>query len=181
RAKNRRFFTSNNERAFVISQLQNILSTRSLLDNPNGYRALSAHIDLLAFSLTTTGIELLMFSISELSVHRLAAQLLTQLIDYRQTYQTVHFQETLYCKKVQKLCGPHEALARSISLHCLHNDWEYDRYSSIGFYLHDRRGDWMRLWRLARLYHNQPTYYRQLIEDCLRTRSYATSARAIMA
>ncbi len=71
---------------------------------------------------------------------------------------------------MKKLSGKHEALALSASIHLLHKDWEYDRYSSIGFYLHDRRGDWMKLWRLTQLYDNDATLYREYLE---RTQSHA--------
>ena len=67
--------------------------------------------------------------------------------------------------RTKKLRGAHQALEQSVAIHSLHTDWEYDRYSSIGFYLHDRRGDWMRLWRLSQLYDNEPTHYRALVAE----------------
>src|SRR5690606_10730899 len=68
---------------------------------------------------------------------------------------------------IRHLAGPHAALQQSVVLHLQHTDWEYDRYSSIGFYLHDRRGDWMHLWRLSQLYANDSTHYQMLLADGL--------------
>ena len=64
-----------------------------------------------------------------------------------------------------RLAGRHEALCVSKEIHLLHEQWRYDRYSSIGFYLDDRRGDWMRPYRLTSLFNAQPKQYLQFIKS----------------
>ena len=79
---------------------------------------------------------------------------------------------------IRKLAGEHEALGLSADIHLIHKDWEYDRYSSIGFYLHDRRGDWMKLWRLTKLYDNNAAAYRNFIQHALNQSLIATGLQA---
>ncbi len=158
---------SNNERAFIISQLQDILSRRSLLEIPSGHHTLAAHIDLLAFSITRTDIQLIMFSLSYKSAMLLGKILTARLADYQTEWCTAPYMRPStalgHSISLRRLIGPHHALNQSVHLHLRHQDWEYDRYSSIGFYLHDRRGDWMHLWRLSRLYENDSQLYRLLL------------------
>lgn len=159
---NGRLLASNSERAFVVSQLQDLLSPRYLLGDIPAHRQLASCIDLLAFSITTKTIELVTYSIDKGALHHFAQQVINRLVAYQydlSTHPSVHT-PTLTTKKLR---GPHHALAQTVILHHLHVDWEYDRYSSIGFYLHDRRGDWMRMWRMAKLYENNPLYYRRLM------------------
>ena len=158
-----RFFKSNNERAFVRVQLQQLLAARSVLEDPLYAKSLAHHIDLLAFSISEDGIQLLAYCIDITSLQHLITILIERLIQYQSEYQIfVPQQDTSIT--IQKLLGEHEALALSADIHLLHKDWEYDRYSSIGFYLHDRRGDWMKLWRLTKLYNNDTSAYRHFIE-----------------
>jgi hypothetical protein len=152
---------SNNERAFMIAQLQELLNARSILEDPQNYRALAHHIDLLAFSLLPYTIQFVLFAISPESVSRLCNSLLDRLFTYQDT-QLLRASSVPFTH-IHPLRGPHDALHATIRLHLSHPDWEYDRYSSIGFYLHDRRGSWMRLWRLTHLYDNQPEHYLQLM------------------
>lgn len=159
---------SNNERAFVISQLQDILTRRSLLEIPSVHQTLASHIDLLAFSITRADIQLVLFSLSYTSVVLLGRILTARLADYQTEWQTIPYRQqsspTGHSVSLRRLIGPHHALHQSVQLHLRHQDWEYDRYSSIGFYLHDRRGAWMHLWRLSRLYDNDSELYRLLLE-----------------
>lgn len=145
---------SNNERAFILSQLQDALSPRLLINSTPAYKQLASCIDLLAFSIRSASIELIVFGIDRHIVSDFTVHICTQLEAYQSTYQTPPEPRVT----IERLLGPHEALAHSITLHHLHEDWEYDRYSSIGFYLHDRRGDWMRVWRLRRLYDTPENY-----------------------
>lgn len=165
----RRYLRSNDERAFVIVQLQNLLSARSILEEPLPHRRLAAHIDLLAFSLQPTDVRLVIFSISFDSVRQLSRALTERLMQYQTDRSPAKKPDLEPTAMIVRLTGPHHALSQTVSLHLRHSDWEYDRYSSIGFFLHDRRGCWMRLWRITSLYHNDSALYRQML---LKTRSY---------
>ncbi|MFZ1301686.1 MAG: hypothetical protein WAQ27_03905 [Candidatus Microsaccharimonas sp.] len=160
-----RFFKTNNERAFVGVQLQQLLAARSVLEDPLYAKSLAHHIDLLAFSISEEGIQLLTYCIDVSSLEYLVTILLERLAQYRSEYQyTAKNSPTRPSISMHKLSGEHEALAFSAKIHLIHKDWEYDRYSSIGFYLHDRRGDWMKLWRLTKLYDNNASTYRTFIQ-----------------
>ena len=164
---------SNGERAFVISLLQDTLSPRFILNQAVAHQQLSACIDLLAFSITRKNIQLVVFTIDTRATRVLLRTIKLRLAEF-QTTATRSFSPQAHSlarptphSTTQKLYGPHHALLATLSLHHRHDDWEYDRYSSIGFYLHDRRGDWMRIWRIARLYQNDPHYYFALIRKVL--------------
>lgn len=162
-AESNRFFKTNNERAFVGVQLQQLLAARSVLEDPLYAKSLAHHIDLLAFSISQDGIQLLVYCIDVSSLKHLVNILLERLAQYRSEYQLYSHQPDASVA-IRKLSGEHEALSLSADIHLLHKDWEYDRYSSIGFYLHDRRGDWMKLWRLTKLYDNDVSTYRRFIK-----------------
>jgi hypothetical protein len=161
-AESNRFFKTNNERAFVGVQLQQLLAARSVLEDPLYAKSLAHHIDLLAFSISEDGIQLLAYCIDVSSLQHLVNILLERLAQYRSEYQ-LYTQLPDASVAIRKLVGQHQALSLSADIHLLHKDWEYDRYSSIGFYLHDRRGDWMKLWRLTKLYDNDASAYRRFI------------------
>lgn len=161
-----RFFKTNNERAFIALQLQQLLAARSVLEDPLYAKSLAHHIDLLAYSLSEDGIQLLTYSIDVTSLQYLSSILLERLAQYRSEYNLYNRNNRAeIATSMRKLSGQHEALALSATIHRIHQDWEYDRYSSIGFYLYDRRGDWMRLWRLTQLYNNDPAIYRRYVEQ----------------
>ncbi|MDB5162637.1 MAG: hypothetical protein JWO54_315 [Candidatus Saccharibacteria bacterium] len=161
-----RFLKTNNERAFINVQLQQLLAARSVLEDPLYAKSLAHHIDLLAFSISQDGIQLLAYCIDISSLQYLVSILLERLSQYSSEYQRLPQQLPVEPSIViRKLAGEHEALTLSADIHLLHQDWEYDRYSSIGFYLHDRRGDWMKLWRLTKLYNNDPATYRNFVEQ----------------
>lgn len=156
---------TNNERAFLVAQLQDLLSPRLILEDIPPHRQLASCIDLLAFSITPSAVHLLAFAIDMTIAADFAHRLFARLSQYQYTmrapYASVSPEVSI---RVRKLNGPHQALAHSLRIHHLHTDWEYDRYSSIGFYLHDRRGDWMRIWRLSQLYDNAPSHYAGLMQ-----------------
>lgn len=159
---------SNSERAFIISQLQDLLSPRLLLNSVPAHVQLASCVDLLAFSIKQDSVHLIIFSIDQSIVDYLARCILSRLqqfqIDLRPTKSNFHHSPDYKVNlSVDKLTGPHQALNTITDVHLRHEDWENDRYSSIGFYLHDRRGDWMRTWRLAQLYENKPENYLELI------------------
>jgi hypothetical protein len=159
-----RYFKTNNERAFVSLQLQQLLAARSVLEDPLYAKSLAHHIDLLAFSINEDGIQLLAYCIDVSSLQYLIDIILQRLSQYRSEYK-LYLREPHSSVSIKKLIGEHEALSYSAAIHLLHQDWEYDRYSSIGFYLHDRRGDWMKLWRLSNLYNNDVSLYRKFMNN----------------
>lgn len=167
-AGNSKLLATNNERAFVVTQLQDLLSMRSLLEDTGAHKRLAAHIDLLSFSLLPNSMQFVLFSISEGSVRVFQSVLLKRLEQYQNEWPRPSVNKLAKLPhqaiiNIKKLTGPHDALQASTQLHRHHQDWEFDRYSSIGFYLHDRRGDWMRIWRLSQLYGTDPAIYRQII------------------
>lgn len=163
-----RLLCSNNERAFVLSQLQDLLSPRLLIGDIPAHKQLASCIDLIAFSIRDTDIRLVLFAIDQGIVSSFTQHLMGRVAQYQTEYQ---YPTTLGSREhrciIKRLSGPHRALHESVGLHLLHDDWEFDRYSSIGFYLHDRRGDWMRLWRVSQLYENDPANYTQLMTSRL--------------
>lgn len=163
-----RLLHTNNERAFFLSQLQDLLSPRQLFNDVPVYKQLASCIDLLAFSVGSESIRVVLFSIDKQIAIKFIDYVLSRLHQYRSEYQLISaapkIDIRIHCKKLD---GPHHALEQSLALHVLHQDWEFDRYSSIGFYLHDRRGDWMRIWRLSNLYNNDPAQYLQFMRAAL--------------
>ena len=165
-AGSNRFFKTNNERAFVGVQIQQLLAARSVLEDPLYAKSLAHHIDLLAFSISEEGIQLLVYCIDISSLQHLISLLLQRLNQYRSEYKLYANQQDMQSSiSIRKLAGEHEALSLSTDIHLLHKDWEFDRYSSIGFYLHDRRGDWMKLRRLTKLYDNDSLTYRDFLRQ----------------
>lgn len=169
---------SNNERAFVVSQLQDLLEMRSLLEDSQAHHRLASHIDLLAYSVLPQSIKLLVFAISEVSVLNLAQIILRRLNSYKGEWQQYGYSDTSESSQItiRQVSGPHEALHTTIHMHLRHKNWEFDRYSSIGFYLHDRRGDWVRIWRLTHLYNTNTNVYRDLINDVVERCQVASGA-----
>ena len=155
---------SNTERAFILAQLQDLLSPRLFIGDVPAHKQLASCIDLLAFSITPSSVQLVVYAIDRSVLRYMCARVTDRFMQYQ---SETHINDIRYLPleisaSFKKLRGPHHALAKSITLHLRHEDWEYDRYSSIGFYLHDRRGDWMRTWRVAKLYENTPAHYYQL-------------------
>lgn len=163
--KHGRLLCSNNERAYIVSQLQDLLSPRLLIVEVPSYTQLASCIDLFAFSIRASEIQLVLFAIDKQIAHDFIQTLIHRLLQYQSECTPSTSIKDLSNTLIQfkRLTGPHQALAATTTLHLLHEDWEYDRYSSIGFYLHDRRGDWMRTWRLTQLYDNTVEQYQTLV------------------
>ncbi len=160
----RRLLATNSERSFIISRLQDILTPRTTPYSSDTLSwRLTTEIDLLAFSVTGSHIKLLVFSTEKGLVTQLSDIIVSQLEWYRQEFCSTGTRIHPSHTTITQLYDSQQALHYSIELHLHHSDWEYDRYSSIGFYLHDRRGSWMRLWRLSKLYGNKPEQYRALL------------------
>lgn len=154
------FFVTNHDKAFFISLLQDSLSPRTNMQEfspqPQGF---ASRIDLLAYSLTVTGVHLLIFTPKKTSIEEFGQVILLQYAAYIQTGRHSLALPFNSLFMFDSLAGRHEALDVSRDIHLLHEDWRGDRYSSIGFYLDDRRGDWMRPHRLTFLFHNKARRY----------------------
>lgn len=160
------FFTDTNDKAYFMTLIQDALSPRSTLDEVYpGHSSYASEIDLLAYSLTPTGVHLLVYTTNKASIEACGQVLLFSYQTYLQQgrqYVQLPF-DTIFI--FDKLLGRHEALTVSKEIHLLHEDWRYDRYSSIGFYLDDRRGDWMRPYRLTSLFGGKEEQYLQFIKS----------------
>lgn len=164
--KNQPFFERREDKAFFLSLIQESLSPRSELDEartrPKPY---AGEIDLLAYSLTETGVHLLVHTIRKRAIEEFGQAILTSYIDHLTMHRhssTLPFDSIFV---FDYLAGRHEALCVSRDIHMLHDDWRNDRYSSIGFYVDDRRGDWMRPYRLTRLFDGKPGYYLNFLKS----------------
>ena len=153
---------SNSERALVIAALQDYLQypTTPL---PPRHHPPSYYIDLLGFSVTRLHITLIIFCVSHAAAQGFGAYVANRLYEFQQNEHPVRPRLAIPRTHIIRLPGPQMALHATLRLHASHTDWEYDRYSSIGFYLHDRRGDWMRLWRMSSLYGCDPGKYREIL------------------
>ncbi len=170
---------TNGERAFIITQLQDLLGARLIIGEVPAYRQLASCIDLLAFSIKPSGIELLLFSIDATITKDFAHRIIARLAQHQYQYRPGRYAISPELHATTRLLkGPHDALAESVHIHRLHQDWEFDRYSSIGFFLHDRRGDWMRLWRLTQLYDNEPDVYQGFLMNGIVTGKNPRSSTA---
>ena len=163
---NTSFFKNDSDKAFFIGLMQDNLSPRMKLDQikvkPVGY---SSEIELLAYSLTNTGVHLLVHTLRKSAIEELGQILL---LSYEEFFYTHYVANDIPFDTIfifDKLLGRHEALGVSREIHLLHEDWRGDRYSSIGFYLDDRRGDWMRPYRLTSLFDNKPRNYLRFIKS----------------
>lgn len=160
------FFESSDDKAFFITLLQDALSPRNKLHELTLHAAnYSSDIDLLAYSLTSTGAHLLVYTTKKQSIEYLGQTLLFSFqshLQQKQNIDTLPF-DTIFV--FDKLAGRHEALNVSREIHLLHEDWRNDRYSSIGFYLDDRRGDWMRPYRLTSLFEAKPRLYVRFLKS----------------
>ena len=160
------FFRHNNDKAYFMTLMQDNLSPRKKLDpaqsHPRGY---SYDIDLLAYSLTATGVHLLVHALRKSAIEDFGQALLFSYQAYLQKQSKISDLpfDTIFI--FDTLAGRHEALNVSREIHLLHEDWRYDRYSSIGFYLDDRRGDWMRPFRLTSLFESKPKLYLRFIKS----------------
>jgi hypothetical protein len=156
-AKDQAFFETNLDKAYMISLFQDRLSPRT--------REFSSEIDLVAYSLTNFGMNLLLCASGTRAVEDFGQSLLTAYADFLNqqfSWEILPF-NTIFAYDV--LADEHEALATSREIHLLHDDWRNDRYSSIGFFLDDRRGDWIHPWRLADLYDNDTVWYQNFLMD----------------
>lgn len=156
--KDQVFFRNNNDKAFFLTLMQDNLSPRTMLSDLPVRRRLH-EVELLAYSLTLTGVHLLVYTTRKQAIEELGQILLLSYAAYIHadgTFGVLPFDSIFI---FDNLVGRHEALQVSREIHLLHEDWRNDRYSSIGFYLDDRRGDWMSPHRLTSLFDNKPRRY----------------------
>ena len=150
-------------KALFLSLLQEYLSPRLRLTTSDSVMyQYSGEIDLIAYMLEENCFDLVCYCNNK--------------------YVLLHFLKTLkqdYCFYAQgectvttkKLKDIEAALHETLRLHSKQPLDRYNQYSSIGFYLHDRRGDWMRLWHIASLFQDLQSEYRVLLnsrnqQDC---------------
>lgn len=146
-----------NSKALFLSLLQEYLSPRLRLTTNNSVMyQYSKSIDLIAFTLEGSCFELVCHCTNK--------------------YVLLHFLGTIkrdYCFHAQdecevstkKLKDIEAVLSKTLQLHSKDLPDRYNQYSSIGFYLHDRRGDWMRLWHVAELFQDLQNEYRSLLRS----------------
>lgn len=159
-AKDQVFFQTSIDKAYVISLFHLYLSPRRR-DQPR----YCEELDLIAYSLTDFGMNLLLCATGTKIVEDFGQNILVHYSDFlhqQSAWEVLPF-DTIFT--YDKLADEHEALAVSREIHLLHDDWRHDRYSSIGFYLDDRRGDWLHPWRLTDLYHNDTHWYQHFLTD----------------
>jgi hypothetical protein len=164
--KDELFFRNNTDKAFFLSLIQDSLSPRTrLADYHFDHRDYAHEIDLLAYSLTTNGVHLLIYTKRKTAIEELGEVLLLNYAAYIHQDRLVRVLPFDSIFIFDSLAGRHEALGVSREIHLLHEDWRNDRYSSIGFYLDDRRGDWMRPLRVTALFDSQPRHYLEFINS----------------
>jgi len=160
------FFRSNLDKAFFMTLLQDNLSPQAQLAElslqPRGF---AADIDLLAYSLTRHGVHLLVHASRKSAIEEFGQVLLLGYADFiqgRPMFTALPFDSVFI---FDHLTGRHEALTVSRGIHMRHENWRHDRYSSIGFYLDDRRGDWMRPHRITSIFSNSAAQYLRFIQS----------------
>lgn len=160
------FFAGSEDKAFFMTIIQDNLSPRHKLAQLHlRTSSYSSEIDLLAYSLTKTGVHLLVHTTRKTAIEEFGQSLLLSYQTYVQQKDALTQLPFDTIFMFDKLAGRHEALYVSREIHLLHDEWRYDRYSSIGFYLDDRRGDWMRPYRLTSLFHAKPKQYIRFIKS----------------
>ena len=147
--------TIKKSKALFLSLLQEYLSPRLKLATNNSVMCqYSATIDLIAFMLKDNSFELVCHCTNK--------------------YVLLHFFDTLkrdYCFYTQGRCDVstkklkdiETVLNKTLQLHSKCSPDRYNQYSSIGFYLHDRRGDWIRPWHITGLFEDLQSEYRALL------------------
>lgn len=165
-AKDQIFFETSLDKAYIVHLFHEYLSPRMQLDNGfSQHHNYSSSVDLIAYSLTDFGMNLLLSASSTRSVEDFGQSLLTrysEFLNQQRAWEMLPF-DTIFT--YDNLADEHEALGISREIHLLQDNWRHDQYSSIGFYLDDRRGDWLQPWRLTNLYNNDPEWYQNFLMD----------------
>lgn len=102
----------------------------------------SDSLDLLAFSIDDNRFELVIHTVSNRILRHFLGTLKRDFCFYTNND---------CCISVHQLTSQQAALEKTISVHKMIPQSRYTPYSSLGFYVNDRRGDWVRLWRMANL------------------------------
>lgn len=144
------FFQDALEKNFFLSQLKNLLMIGQGRPDPT--------LELLAYSLTKSGVHLLLHTQRRPLLECFVRTLMTRFNQYRAQTPLDALLIT------DRLSGTHQALGVSREIHLLHHNWRYTRYSSIGFYLDGRSSSWMQHTRLTHLFNHEPAHYLQLLQ-----------------
>lgn len=168
------FFKQSLDKAYFISLLQDQLSPRVHFQTHH-----PAPVDLMAYALTDFGVNLLVCSLDSTAVEMFGQNLLLAYSDYlnQQTSWEVLPFDTIFAHDRLRDIG--EALRISREIHLLPDNWRQEFYSSLSFYLDDRRGDWLQAWRLADLYHNDSSWYLEYLFDDSENYSSAQEVRKL--
>lgn len=159
---------SNTERAFIIALLQDAMRGSST------YRSIKqapSSVELLAFSITRKRILLLLFSYTLPAIQTLGSHLINSLTEYQEDLEVHRPRNIQPVAHLSVLKDAHAAFMSSLNIHASHSDWEYDRYSSVGFYIHQRGGSWVHTWRMGAFYNNTPETYRQLLQESVKNKA----------
>lgn len=160
------FFRTSYDKAFFIMLFQDYLGPQSERSDWSRYhQGFASQIGLIAYSLTDFGVNLLVHSASVNAVADFGQTLLSHYAAYlsqQRSWEVLPF-DTIFVH--EKLADEHAALKLTRHIHLLHDDWRYDRYSSIGFFLDDRRGSWLEPWRITDLFNNDADWYYHYLHD----------------
>ena len=158
-----RFFDDEVDQDFFLTQLQRLLSPRQSLQPAKHTHHFTIVIDLLAFSLTASGVHLVVYTSRRRLLHTFTHLLIARYTDFisQQPNRSHHLSNAMVL--FDRLAGPHEALNSSRDIHLLQKDWRTTAYSSIRSYLDDVQPEWLRPQRLTSLFDNNPDYYQQFL------------------
>lgn len=149
------------DKALFLHILQQYVSPRYKLEanDPVTLRYADT-ISVVAFSLLSTSYQLVVHT-TDHTVLRHCMETIKR--DYRK-----HALHPRACSvQYASLSNASAALEATFALHSRHTAWATDRYCSIGFYLHDQRGDWMKLWHVSPLFQNDAARYHKLLKSRL--------------
>lgn len=146
------------DRAYLISLFQRYLTTnRPKFVEYSPYKNYSYDIELVAFSLTDNKASLLLY---QLSVGGFEQYIRSVLLSYSRYFSKRHNQTVrLLRKPTITFLSNKEAVLASKTIHRQTNDWRRSRYSSLGFYINERRGDWVKPVRITDAFNHSPSRY----------------------
>lgn len=152
------------DRAYLISLFQRYLTTnRPKFVEYSPYKNYSYDIELVAFSLTDSKVSLLLY---QLSVGGYEQYLRSVLTSYKRYFSRRHNQGAVAFRKPRVTpLSNNEAVIASKTIHRQANDWRDTRYSSLGFYINERRGDWVKPVRITSAFNNSPSRYLDYINS----------------
>jgi len=161
----KQFFYQETDQDFFLAQLKRLLSPRQSLQPARNNHHFAIVIDLLAYSITPSGVHLVVYTSRRPLLQTFTHLLIARYTDFiaQQPNHPEPLTDTIVL--FDRLAGPHEALNSSRDIHLIHEQWRTTPYSSIGSYLDGHRLDWLRPTRLTSLFDNNPDYYSQFLHS----------------